>query len=847
VSDILARLQSALHGRYTIQRELGRGGMATVYLATDLKHDREVAIKVLHPELSATLGPERFDREIRFVAKLQHPNILGLFDSGDADGLLYYVMPFVYGESLRERLNREHMLPVDFAVHVALEVADALSYAHMLGIVHRDIKPENIMLTGDHALVADFGIARAVTEAGGSQKLTETGMAVGTPLYMSPEQAVGDQVGATSDLYSLACVLYEMLAGHPPFTGSNARQIMARHAMEQVPPIQVVRDTVPDEVADAIIAAMNKVPADRPQTASQFAEMLGAPPGTTASRYSAVSRAAMRRASRAAPAPGTVTLTVQRRMLTTGGAVLGAILLLGVGAWYLRQRSGGPPRGAAAGLDPQRIAVQYFGDLSADKRLGFLADGLTEALIGELSQVPELSIVSKGGVGAWRDSTISPDSVARALQAGTLVEGRVEPTAGDRIRVQVWLVDGSSGADLGKRASFERPASDLLGARDSLAAQAADLIRQQLGQEVRLRGQQEGTKSTAAWSQVQRAEQLLKRGEAAADTGDTLTHARSFQTADSLAAQAEALDHQWADPIVLRARLAYLRSRRSFSDLIAAGRWIATGLAHVDRGLALSANNADALELRGNLQYWKYLLRLEQDPTQATALRNSARNDLEQATRLNPTQAGAWASLSHLYYNDPSTSITDVMLAARRAYEADAFLSNAATIVERLFYAAYDLDQGVDADHWCAEGARRFAEESAFTTCQIYLMTMRGQNADPAKAWRLAGSKTLTEDYQKAEARMMVAGVLARAGQKDSARAVARGAVASTEVDPTRDLYLQQAFVFTLLDDKPAAVQALKTFLAANPERRNAFAADPGWRLRSLANEPAFKDLVGAR
>jgi len=853
VSDILTRLHSALSDRYAIQRELGRGGMATVFLATDLKHDREVAIKVLHPELSATLGPERFDREIKFVAKLQHPNILGLFDSGDAAGLLYYVMPFVYGESLRDRLNREQMLPIDFAVHVALEVADALSYAHMLGIVHRDIKPENIMLTGDHALVADFGIARAVTEAGSAQKLTETGMAVGTPHYMSPEQAVGDQVGPTSDLYSLACVLYEMLAGQPPFTGSNARQVMARHAMDQVPSIRVVRDTVPEEVEDAILAAMSKVQADRPQTAAQFAEMLGAPPGATASRFSAVSRPAMaRRTSRmVTPPPGHVTLTVRRRSLLAWGIAGSALVLAGLGAWYLSQRGAGARAATGTGLDPKRIAVLYFGDLSSDKRLGYVADGLTEALIGELSQVPGLSVISKGGAGAWRDSTVAPDSVGRALQAGTLVLGRVEPTEADRIRVQVWLVDGTSGADLGKRASFERPASDLVGARDSLAARAADLIRQQLGQEVRLRGQQEGTRSTAAWSLLQRAELLLKRGEAAADGGDTLSYQRSFAAADSLLAQAEALDARWADPIIERGRLAYVRSRRAVEDPIAAGRWIATGLAHIDRGLALAPNDADGLELRGNLQYWKWLLRLEQDPTAATELRNRARADLEQATRLNPAQAGAWASLSHLYYNDPGTSLTDVLLAARRAYESDAFLSNASTIVERLFYAAYDLDQPVDAAHWCEEGERRFPEESAFTTCQVFLMTMRGQTPDPDKAWRLATSEVLAAGgeaaYRQAEARMMVAGVLARAGLKDSARAVARGAIASADVDPTRDLYLQQAFVFTLLDDKPAAVAALKTYLANNPERREGFASDPGWRLRALADDPAFRDLVGAR
>ena len=846
MSEILTALQAALSDRYAIQRELGRGGMATVFLATDLKHDREVAIKVLHPELSANLGAERFDREIKFVAKLQHPNILGLFDSGQAGDLLYYVMPFVYGESLRERLNRDQMLPIDFAIHIALEVADALGYAHMLGIVHRDIKPENIMLTGDHALVADFGIARAVSAAGTSQKLTETGMAVGTPLYMSPEQAVGEQVGPTSDIYSLACMLYEMLAGQPPFTGTNARQIMARHAMDAVPSIRVVRDTVPEEVEDAIMAAMNKVPADRPQTASQFAELLGAPIGTTASRYSVTGRPSMaRRASRAVtpvPAPGTLTLTVRRRALFTGVGA-GALLLAGVVAWYALS-SGGKALPGASGLDPKNVAVLYFDDLSSDKRLGFVADGFTEALIDELRQVQGLSVVSKSGAGAWREANVGADSVGRALRAGTLVQGRVEPAQGDRIRVQVWLVDGTSGADLGRRASFERPASDLIGARDSLAVQAADLIRRQLGQEVRLRGQQEGTRSTAAWSLTQRAEQLVKQGEAAAEAGDTATQGRSFRTADSLLTQAEPLDPKWADPIVLRARVSYLRSRHSFDDLIAAGRSINTGLGHIDRALALDGTNADALELRGNLRYWKYLLRLEQDPAKAPALRDAARADLDQATRLNPGQAGAWASLSHLYYNDPTTSTTDVMLAARRAYEADAYLANAATIVERLFYASYDLDQPVDAEHWCEEGVRRFPDESAFTTCQVYLMSMRGQTPDPAKAWQLAGSPLLSSDYQKAEARMLTGAVLARAGLKDSARSVARGAVVNADIDPTRDLYLQQAFVFTLLDDKTAAIGALKTYLAANPERRKDFTDDPGWRLRSLMAEAGYKDLT---
>ena len=293
-SDTFVRLREAIGDRYTIERELGRGGMATVFLARDQKHDREVAIKVLHPELSASIGAERFEREIKLAAKLQHPHILGLYDSGVADGLMYYVMPFVKGESLRDRLDRESMLPFEDAIRITLEVCGALQHAHEHGIVHRDIKPENILLSGDHALVADFGIARAASEAG-QAKLTQTGMAVGTPVYMAPEQSTGDTVGPTADIYSLGCMLYEMLAGEPPFMGSNAMAIMAKHLMEQVPSVRVVRSAVPEEVEQAIFFALAKTPVDRPQTAKAFGEMLGMPMGATATMRVMRGSVAMRR------------------------------------------------------------------------------------------------------------------------------------------------------------------------------------------------------------------------------------------------------------------------------------------------------------------------------------------------------------------------------------------------------------------------------------------------------------------------------------------------------------------------------------------------------------------------
>ena len=853
MSDTLSRLQSALSDRYGIQRELGRGGMATVYLATDIKHDREVAIKVLHPDLAATLGPERFDREIKFAAKLQHPNILGLFDSGEAEGLLYYVMPFVYGESLRERLDRDNMLPVDFAVHVALEVADALGYAHMLGIVHRDIKPENIMLSGGHALVADFGIARAVTEAGSSQKLTETGMAVGTPLYMSPEQSVGDTVGPTSDIYSLACVLYEMLAGQPPFGGANARQIMARHAMEQVPSIQVVRDTVPDEVEDAIMAALNKVVADRPQTAAQFAEMLGAPPGATATRYTVSRNTQTRRTQQRTPPGGAVTVTVKRRSLFAWGIGAAALVLLAGGGigWWITHRGGGTVPDVG-GLDPSHIAVLYFKDLSPDKSLGAVADGFTEGLISALSQVPKLSVVSKGGVGAWRDSTAAPDSIGRALKAGMVVAGEITPV-GDKLRVQLNLINGNTGAAI-RGATITQPAGDLLAVRDSLAEQAALLIRAQLGEEIRLRDQREGTQSAAAWTILQRAERLHKEGLAASERSDTAGMTRAFDQADSLLTQVEALDPNWLDPIVLRGTLAYQRSRFFDGDPTVAGRWIETGLHHAEQALSLdrARTDADAFELRGNLRYWKWLEQLERDPAAAKALLLAAQGDLETAVKLNPSEASAHATLAHLYSQLQGKTNVDVVYEARTALDKDAFLSNADVIMSRLVYASYDLGNLKDVAYYCSEGHRRFPLNPDFIQCRIWRMTMKGGEPNVPLAWALsdtliAMSPEANRPYARLYNNSIIAGVLARAGLKDSARHVLGHAKGSAEIDPNAELAIIQSFVYLLLGDKPESIAMLKTYLGSNPARRETIAEDSGWWFRDLDNDPEFIQLIGRK
>ena len=268
------RLSSAVGDRYRIERELGQGGMAIVYLAEDIRHHRKVAIKVLLPELSAVLGPERFLKEIELTANLQHPNILPLFDSGVADGLLYYVMPYVEGETLRERLGREHQLTIADTVRLASDIAGALEYAHKRGVIHRDIKPENILLQDGRPVVSDLGIALAVSKAGGN-RVTQTGMSLGTPQYMSPEQATGDrQIDARSDIYSLGAITYEMLTGDPPHTGSSTQAVIAKVITEKPTPIHAIRSTVPQQVELTVDRALAKLPADRWTSAREFADAI---------------------------------------------------------------------------------------------------------------------------------------------------------------------------------------------------------------------------------------------------------------------------------------------------------------------------------------------------------------------------------------------------------------------------------------------------------------------------------------------------------------------------------------------------------------------------------------------
>ena len=473
----LELLRARLADRYRIERELGRGGMATVYLAEDLKHHRKVAIKVLHTEISAVLGPDRFLREIETTANLRHPHILPLFDSGDAGehggkqgSLLFYVMPLAEGESLRDRLNREKQLPVDDALRIAREVADALSYAHGRGIIHRDIKPENILLESGHAVVADFGIAKAVRAAGG-EALTETGLSLGTPVYMSPEQAAGEaDLDGRSDLYALACVLYEMLAGQPPFTGATAEALVRQHMVVDAPPVTNYRPAVPAAVAAALQRALAKVPADRFNPVAQFSEALRAAPSVATPPSASGGRSFRRPAA-----------------LLAGLVVVAAI----VGFLLWHRAPSRAPTGTAS------VAVLPFVDLSPDRTSAYFGDGISETLINALANVPGLSVAARTSAFAFRDKREDVREIGRQLGVATVLEGSVQ-RAGNHLRVTAQLIKTSDGLHLWSQ-SFDRGTDDIFAVQDEVARAVVSALQLRLVTASDSGGTRGGTQSAEAY------------------------------------------------------------------------------------------------------------------------------------------------------------------------------------------------------------------------------------------------------------------------------------------------------------------------------------------------------------
>ena len=552
---------SAISDRYRIQREIGRGGMAVVYLADDLRHHRAVAIKLLHAGLAHAVGPERFLREIEIAARLTHPHIVPLFDSGEVDGRLFYVMPFLDGESLRQRLDRERVLPVPDAIGIARQVASALEYAHARGVVHRDIKPENVLLYENEAMVADFGIALALSAAA-TPRITGTGLVVGTPEYMSPEQALDEGADARSDQYSLACVLFEMLAGEVPYAGATPYSILSKRLVDPVPSVRRLRDTVPPVVDRAIVRAIAKVPADRFPSVGTFAGELSLGVAT--------------------PAAGTVV-------------------------------SGERPRVAS-------VAVLPFRNLSADPENEFFADGITEDVIAHLSKIRALTVISRSSVMQFKQRTGSMRDISATLGVTTLLDGSVR-RAGNHVRIVAQLVDGESDRQMWAE-TYDRKLDDIFAIQTDVALHIASSLQAELSPEERDRVERRPTDDLQAYQlfvqgrqwhirythealhrAIEFFERALQRDPSFAlpaaelamcylelAEGGTAHPDKAYQRAAEAVARALRLDPESSEA---HGTMGYLLMVRDFA-------W-SDAEREFERALALSPSNADAYDLYGRL------------------------------------------------------------------------------------------------------------------------------------------------------------------------------------------------------------------------------------------------------
>jgi eukaryotic-like serine/threonine-protein kinase len=601
VTDLQERLQAGLAGQYALERELGRGGMATVFLAQDLKHKRPVALKVLLPELAASLGAERFHREIEIAARLQHPHILTVLDSGEAAGQLWFTMPYVEGQSLRDRLHREHQLPVEDALRITREAAGALDYAHEQGVVHRDVKPENILLTrrGD-VLVADFGIARALGSAGGDA-LTQTGMAVGTPAYMSPEQSAGGPVDGRTDLYSLGCVLYEMLAGEVPYTGPTAQAILAKRFTDPVPSVRRVRPAVPEAVDQALQRVLAMVPADRFSTGTELAHALQVSvvtPTATPTVTTPAPAPAPQPPATATPLPSTAAPVPApsrpRRPVPVAAIMLALGFAIGLGVLFAWRRSHG---GSEESAGPKRLAVLPFENLG-DSADGYFADGITDELRGRLAAVPGLEVVAGRSSNDYRRTTKGLPEIARDLAVDYILVGKIRWERGrggaSRVRVSPELIKVTPGAAPTTKWAqpFDAALTDVFQVQADIAGRVTQSLNLALGAGAPAASAARPTTSTDAYDYYLRGNEYYER--------QTMADVR---LAIQLYRRAVGLDSAFA--------LAWARLARAEAFVYWFGDRSAGQLTRVEqaarRAVALGPDLAEAHIAMGYYHYWGHL------------------------------------------------------------------------------------------------------------------------------------------------------------------------------------------------------------------------------------------------
>ena len=655
-----------LADRYRIERELERGASAVVYLAEDLRHGRRVALKVVHAALGEAVGVERFQREIRTLARLHHPHILPLFDSGITGGRLFYAMPYVEGGSLRERLRRERRLPVDTVLRIGAQLSAALTYAHALGVVHRDIKPENIMLSSDgHASLTDFGVAYAIEDSvteGSGRRLTETGVALGTAEYMSPEQSSGEEpVDARSDLYSLAAVLFEALIGRPPFTGPNARAILARRLVEDPPSLRPARPDVPPAVETAIRRAMARQPGDRFESLAEFrAALTGSLPDSSPNVV--VPRPS---ANDAAP--------TARRFKPALLAALGLIAVGFAGYGIVRLRP--PPAPPAVAGGPRMLAVLPLKNLGNSGEQYF-ADGLTEEITSRLASLSGLRVISRTSADQYRSTTKSLEEIGTELGAAYVLEGSVRWDRGQRIRVTPSLIEVKGERRLWSE-SYEAELTDVFRIQSEIAQHVTDELNVALQGEERAALASPGTASTEAYDLYLRGNDYLGRSNQEADLGN----------AASLFQQAVTADPRFASAY---AKLARTQTQIYWHHYDHTPARLTLARAALDSANRLGPDLPETHMARGYFYYWGSLDYENALREFDTALRMQPSNsELLQAMGYVERRRGRWeeslARLVEALRYDPrsglrSFDVGDNYFSLRRFAEADRYLDRAMTL-----------------------------------------------------------------------------------------------------------------------------------------------------------------------